>query len=69
MRASGYGGEKKNQEEDCGTPSSETCSQSPGTPRDADKGNTYSVSREGSHVQQVELYPPKRYIRDPASRA
>ena len=35
MRASGCEGEKKKQEEDCGTPSSETCSQSPGTPRDA----------------------------------
>lgn len=32
MRASGYGGEKKNQEEDCRIPSSETCSQSPRNP-------------------------------------
>ena len=32
MRASGYRGEKKNQEVDCRIPSSETCGQSPGNP-------------------------------------
>lgn len=30
------------------------------------QGNTCWVSKEGSQVQWVELYPPKRYIQDPA---